>query len=106
MMINKNIIKERKKLYGNNFPKIAKLESEYLGFEITPQQIAYKMTFLKEVRINFIKEKLQELKHSEDFDSVEVQKEIKELNKGLTDSITDYNNYMWISQNYEEYENL
>lgn len=102
----KETIKQRKKIYGNNFEEIAKLESEYLGIKITPAIVAYRLAILKQVRINFIKAKLQELKQDINFDTFIVQTQIKELNKGLEDSIKDYNNYLWISQNYTEYEVL
>lgn len=102
----KNTIKQRKKIYGNNFEEIARLESEYLGTTITPAMVAYRLAILKQVRINFIKAKLQELKSDINFDTYNVQTQIKELNKGLEDSIKDYNNYLFISKNYEEYEAL
>lgn len=102
----KNTIKQRKAIYGNNFEEISRLESEYLGIKITPSQIAYKMAILKQVRINFIKAKLQELKQDNNFDTYIVQTQIKEINNGLEDSLRDYSNYLWISQNYSEYEAL
>ena len=104
--IDKNVIKQRKAIYGNNFPQIAALESEYLGITITPSMGAYTLAILKQVRIDFIKAKLQKLKHDINFDTYILQTQIKELNKGLEDSIKDYNNYLWISQNYTEYEVL
>lgn len=102
----KNTIKQRKKVYGDSFKEISKLESEYLGIKITPAMVAYKMAILKQVRINFIKAKLQELKSDINFDTYIVQTQIKELNKGLEDSLKDYSNYLFISQNYAEYEAL
>lgn len=102
----KETIQQRKRVYGNNFEEISRLESEYLGITITPSQVAYKLAILKQVRINFIKAKLQELKNDINFDTYIIQTQIKELNKGLEDSIKDYNNYLWISSNYEEYEAL
>ena len=104
--ICKDTIKKRKAIYGNNFKEISELESEYLGIKITPQQVAYKLAILKQVRINFIKNKLQELKNDINFDTYIVQKEIEQLRNGLEDSSKDYSNYLWISQNYEEYKAL
>lgn len=103
----KNTIKQRKKVYGDSFKEIAKLESEFLGIKITPSQVAYKMAILKQVRINFIKAKLQEIKNTaESFDDIFILNQIKELNNGLEDSLKDYSNYLFISQNYAEYEAL
>ena len=104
--ICKDTIKKRKSLYGNNFKEISRLESEYLGIKITPQQVSYKLAILKQVRINFIKAKLQELKDNPRFSDYDIQIQIKELKNGLEDSLKDYSNYLWISQNYAEYEAL
>lgn len=104
--ICKETIKKRKAIYGNNFKKISELESEYLGITITPQQVSYKLAILKQVRINFIKEKLQDFRNDINFDTYIVQKEIEQLRNGLEDSLKDFSNYLWISENYEEYEAL
>ena len=105
-MICKETIKRRKQIYGNNFPEIAKLQSEYLGIEITPSQVAKTLAILKEVRINFIKTKLQRLRDVPNFNDYIIQVEIRNLTNGLEDSKKDYANYLWISENYEEYESL
>ena len=105
-MICKETIRRRKAIYGNNFEEIAKLQSEYLGIEITPSQVAKSLAILKEVRINFIKAKLQRLKDIPNFNDCIIQIEIKDLNNGLEDSKKDMANYLWISENYEEYEAL
>ena len=105
-MICKKTIKRRKAIYGNNFPEIARLQSEYLGIEITPSQVAKSLAILKEVRINFIKTKLQSLRDIPNFSDYIIQVEIKDLTNGLEDSKKDMANYLWISENYEEYEAL
>ena len=104
--ICKDTIKKRKAIYGNNFEEIAKMQSEYLGIKITGQMVAYTLAILKQVRINFIRNKLQELKNDINFDTYIVQKEIEQLRNGLEDSLKDFSNYLWISQNYSEYESL
>lgn len=104
--ICKDTIKQRKIVYGNNFPEIAKLESEYLGIKILPSEAAYKLALLKKVRIEFIKNKLRLIKNNEDFNDSVVIDRIKMLNIGLEDSIKDMNNYLWISLNYDEYEKM
>ena len=105
-MICKETIKRRKQIYGDSFKEIARLQSEYLEIEITPKQVAKSLAILKEVRINFIKTKLQELKDSPRFSDYDIQIQIKDLNAGLEDSKKDMANYLWISENYEEYEAL
>ena len=105
-MIDKEIIKRRKKIYGNNFEEISRLQSEYLGIKITPSQVAKSLAILKEVRINFIKTKLQNLRDIPNFSDNIIQVEIRDLTNGLEDSKKDMANYLWISKNYEEYESL
>lgn len=105
-MIDKETIKRRKKIYGDSFKEIARLQSEYLEIEITPKQVAKSLAILKEVRINFIKTKLQNLRNVPNFNDCIIQVEIRDLTNGLEDSKKDMANYLWISENYEEYEAL
>ncbi len=105
-MIDKEIIKRRKEIYGDSFKEIARLQSEYLEIEITPKQVAKSLAILKEVRINFIKLKLQSLRDVQNFNDYIIQIQIKDLNNGLEDSKKDLANYNWIHDNYEEYEIL
>lgn len=105
-MIDKETIKRRKQIYGDSFKEIARLQSEYLGIEITPKQVAKSLAILKKVRIDFIKKSMLKLKQSKDFYTSIVQDDIKTLNDALEDSLKDFENYMWISLNYEEYEKL
>ena len=101
-MICKKTIQQRKALYGNNFLDIAKLQSEYYDREITPKDVAMTLAILKKVRVDFIKSKLEDLKEKDYITQIEV----KDLKNGLEDSIKDYNNYLWIATNYDEYEKL
>ena len=104
--ICKDTIKKRKSLYGNNFPQIAQMQSEYLGIKVTEQDVAMNLAILKKVRIDFIKSRLLELRDNPRFSDYDIQIQIKDLSSGLEDSLIDYNNYLFISQNYEEYEAL
>ena len=105
-MIDKETIKRRKKIYGDSFKEIARLQSEYLEIEITPKQVAKSLAILKQVRIDFIKARLETLRNVPNFNDCIIQIEIKDLNNGLEDSKKDMANYLWISENYEEYESL
>lgn len=102
----KKTISQRKAVYGNSFTKLAKLWSEYLDVKITEKDVAMSLALLKQVRIEDIKIKLQNIKENEDFNDIFVLEQIKKLNEGLADSVKDYNNYLWVSYNYEEYERL
>ena len=105
-MICKETIKRRKAIYGNNFEEISRLQSEYYDFEVTPKDVAMTLAILKKVRIDFIKAKLQRLRDVPNFNDYIIQVEIRNLTNGLEDSKKDYANYLWISENYEEYESL
>lgn len=105
-MICKDTIRKRKAVYGNNFPQIAKLQSEYFGFEVTPKDVAMSLAILKQVRIDFIKSELQKLREDTNFDTYMVQVQIKSFNEALEDSKKDYENYLWIATNYDEYLKL
>lgn len=104
--ICKDTIKKRKAIYGNNFPQISKLQTEYLGINITPKDVAMNLAILKKVRIDFIKSKLLELRDNPRFSDYDIQIQIKDLNSGLEDSLIDFHNYLFISLNYDEYEKL
>ena len=105
-MICKETIKRRKAIYGNNFEEISRLQSEYLEIEITPKQVAKSLAILKQVRIDFIKARLETLRNVPNFSDYIIQVEIRDLTNGLEDSKKDMANYLWISENYEEYESL
>ena len=105
-MIDKETIKRRKKIYGDSFKEIARLQSEYLEIEITPKDVAKTLAILKKVRIDFIKARLETLRNVPNFNDCIIQIEIRDLTNGLEDSKKDMANYLWISENYEEYEAL
>ena len=103
-MIDKNLIKERKRVYGNNFEDIARVWEAYLSkklgvigrFSITPEDVAKMMMLMKECRIDAISKKLEECSYDEEV----------LLRTALQDSLDDRDNYEWIAENYEEYERL
>ena len=105
-MICKETIRRRKKIYGDSFKEIARLQSEYLEIEITPKDVAKTLAILKKVRIDFIKARLETLRNVPNFNDCIIQIEIRDLTNGLEDSKKDMANYLWISENYEEYEAL
>ena len=89
-MVNKDLIKERKRQYGNNFETFSKLLEPYFctisGEKISPRSAAYCLYLLKLARI---KDGIHTM--------TEAQRE---------DSIADADNYLWIFGNYEEYLEL
>lgn len=99
-MINKDLMKDRVKMYGNNFPYFAKLVEEYYGskIEVTPADAAAIMALLKQARVLNTKERLEKVTLGTE--------EHMALLKHYEDSIVDRDNYTWISEHYEEYLQL
>ena len=75
----RNLIRERKLKYGNNFSDIAREWSEHLGKDIHENDVAKMMSLLKMTRMHQDKSE---------------------------DSKIDYFAYSWISENYEKYLEL
>jgi len=86
MIVNKDMISERKLLHGNNFPKLAELINNYLsnfkkdGEPISPEDAAIIMALMKVSRLN--------------------------ESPSNEDSMQDLFNYMYIAINYKEYEEI
>lgn len=94
-MVDKEIIAQRKRVYGDNFKDIINNWNEYLNTELEPKDAAMMMALMKETRINSIKSKLKGLDL--------LSEEANELLKGLKDSQKDKANYLWIATNWNEY---
>ena len=97
-MINKELMKDRVRVYGNNFPAYAELLSKSLGIPITPSMAARMLALLKFTRIEDTSAKLAKAQQGTELYFA--------LLKHKEDSVTDYENYLWISEHYEEYEAL
>jgi len=104
-MIDKELIKQKKQIYGDNFEDIARVWSEYIrrklcvfgGFKLKGEEVAEMMLLMKECRIDVISEKLEECEDNETADK---------LKEALEDSLKDRDNYEWIAKNYKEYKRL
>jgi len=99
--MNIELIKQRKKLYGNNFPCIAEKWNKFLNInidELEPNDVAIMMMLMKECRQEYIVEKLD--------DEMLTDEERKELLNALKDTQEDLKNYTWIAINYDEYEKI
>ena len=86
MIVNKDMIAERKLLYGNNFPCIATLWNSYIsthkneGEPLYPEDVAAMMVLMKVSRL---------------LESPENE-----------DTLTDLLNYSYIATNYTEYDEI
>ena len=105
-MVDIELIKQRKAVYGDNFECIADMWSEFLKGKLgitksfrglNGKDVAEMMALLKECRIDTI------LKKYEFCGDEELAKKLKEA---LTDSLKDRDNYEWIAENYEKYKRL
>ena len=105
-MVNVELIKQRKEVYGNNFECIAKEWSKFLKSKLSVinsfrglsgKDVAEMMAILKECRIESISEK---------FEFCEDEKIAEKLKEALTDSLHDRDNYEWIAENYKKYRKL
>ena len=100
-MIDKNIISDRKKLYGDNFKCIARMWTLKLRTiqteDLTDMDVASMMALMKQCRINAIVKKL---------DNVTNKRDKAKLIKALEDSRTDMSNYLAIAENIEWYRSI
>lgn len=85
LAVNLSLIKDRKDLYGNNFPKIAEVWNVFLdahgaAYHLSPEDVAMMFALMKVTRIAACPD--------------------------ATDSMVDLTNYVWIAQNYDEYQKL
>lgn len=132
MKVNKKLIKKRKEQYGDNFPKIAESWNKYFFDKnpffkaITKEDVAMLMAHMKKTRIkNILKHQITNNIHrlTSNFDYMNKlekinfnDKRIEFINEdldilfndinSLKDNIEDFSNYVWIANNYEEYERL
>lgn len=107
MAINKNIIAQRKAMYGSNFEAISKVWSEDLSaiehgdknqaMYFTPIRVARYMALMKQCRIDAIDKMLSK------FPEPDVALKLHSARK---DSEIDRDNYTWIAENYKEYQAL
>jgi hypothetical protein len=103
--VDKDIIRERKRIYGSNFEDIAKIWTFRLskklgvfdGFKLTEQDVAMMMADMKKVRKRQIEERLKVATN---------EKEIQELKLALEDTLKDMANYLYIAFYYHEYKEL
>ena len=91
MNVDKQLIRNRKAMYGDNFECIAK------KWACEPETVCTMMAAMKQCRIDAIKEKMK------GFPSPDLY---LKLEKALQDSEDDMANYRWIANNYAEYQKL
>jgi galactose-1-phosphate uridylyltransferase len=107
MKVDKELLKKEKMIYGDDFTPVCESWSMYLGVKITPKDVAMMMAQMKETRIKFIQNKLNDLKDKPNF---LVDNNYQELYKIFKSSLDDNNqkkaHYLFIATNFDEYKNL
>ena len=104
-MVDIELIKQRKVIYGDNFECIAKEWENYLtkkigalsSLRMSGKDVADMMVLLKECRIDVISEK---------YEFCEDEELSERLKESLIDSLKDRDNYEWIAENYKKYKRL
>jgi galactose-1-phosphate uridylyltransferase len=107
MKVDKELLKKEKMVFGSDFTPVCESWSMYLGVKITPKDVAMMMAQMKETRIKFIQNKLNDLKDKPNF---LVDNNYQELYKIFKSSLDDNNqkkaHYLFIATNFDEYKNL
>lgn len=62
MKVDKQKLKQEKEVYGSDFTPICDSWGLYLGIKITEKDVAMMMAQLKDTRIRYIQEKLNNIK--------------------------------------------
>ena len=106
LMIDKELIKQRKTQYGSNFDAISSRFSKYLKKEISNADVCSLMALMKEARIEAITKKIEYFSTHFNIDVSENATTLEELELSLEDSINDRDNYNFISENYQGYLGL
>jgi len=105
-MVDKSIIEQRKKVYGSNFEDISikwenHLKSKGINALITPKDVYEMMALMKECRVKKGNEILN-LMLENNADNFEVNK----MCESIEDSQTDRDNYRFIANNWEWYDEI
>jgi hypothetical protein len=98
MSVDIDLIKQKKKLYGDNFANWAQKACEELDIYLSPLDMVYIGVALKETRRKAIEHSLRNKQLNEC--------DREELEKALEDTLVDLANYEWIADNFKEYKNL
>jgi len=98
-MVDKNLIKQRKEIYGDVFSCIRNEWEHLFQKAMTDEDVAAAMALMKKCRIIAIQDKLSKTASND-------KETLKKLNAAMEDTIKDMKNYEWIANNYEEYKLL
>jgi|SaaInlStandDraft_4_1057021.scaffolds.fasta_scaffold02351_21 hypothetical protein len=103
MNVEKELIIERKRVYGDNFNRISGLWTDYLGVSVSTEDVCNMMALMKSARIEAIEKKLE---HTQEEDYFGVNEDYTRLQHAKNDSEDDRDNYLWIANNFAEYRGM
>lgn len=107
MRVDKELLKKEKMVFGSDFTPICESWSVYLGIKITPKDVAMMMAQMKDTRIKFIQNKLNDLKEKPSFLIDNDIQEVYKIYKASLDEATQKKtHYLFIATNYDEYLKL
>jgi hypothetical protein len=105
-MIDKEIIRQRKKIYGDNISNVAEEWSDYLSkvmgknILVTPTMFCEMMVLLKLIRKKHIQEHILDRRNEFELNV------LAEAMASLEDTKKDAENYKWLGSNYKEYKEM
>ena len=86
MKVDKELLRKEKLIYGDDFTPICLSWGLYLGIPITPKDVAMMMAQVKDTRVKFIQNKLNDLKDKTGF---LVNNDLQELYKMYKTSLDE-----------------
>lgn len=107
MKVDKQKLKQEKSVYGDDFSPISEAWSAYLGIKITQKDVAMMMAQMKNTRVVFVQEKINNLKDQTGFlVNQDLQKEFRIQKDILAENQRKKAHYLFIATNFDEYKNL
>lgn len=107
MKVDKKLLKKEKMVFGSDFTPVCESWSIYLGVKITPKDVAMMIAQMKDTRIKFIQNKLNDFKEKPNFLIDRDMQEAYKIYKASLDEATQKKaHYLFIATNYDEYLKL
>jgi hypothetical protein len=107
MKVDKQKLKQEKEVYGSDFTPICDSWSLYLGIKITEKDVAMMMAQLKDTRVRYIQEKLNNIKDKTGFlKDHELQEDFRLQKNLLAENQQKKAHYLFIATNFEQYKKL
>ena len=107
MKVNKELLKQEKMIFGDDFTPVCESWSMYLGIKITPKDVAMMMAQMKDTRVRYIQEKLNNIKDKTGFlKDHELQEDFRLQKNLLAENQQKKAHYLFIATNFEQYKKL